>query len=79
MMSLDEKYTMKSLINADNITAWSGYVNAEEMPEFMHDGNLSTKWCDNSHIPSFVDYDLGAPREIKGWSLTGMRPRIRRI
>lgn len=68
---LDEKYTMKSLINADNITAWSGYVNAEEMPRFMHDGNLSTKWCDNSHIPSYVDYDLGAPREIKGWSLTG--------
>ena len=53
------------------MVAWSGYVNEKERPEFLHDGNSSTKWCDTSGIPSYVDYDLGEPREISGWSMTG--------
>ena len=61
----------ESLVNAGNMTAWSGYVNNEEKPQLMHDGDLSTKWCDTSGIPSFVEYDLGEPREITGWTLTG--------
>lgn len=61
----------ESLVNAGNIIEWSGYVNNEEKPEFMHDGDHSTKWCDTSGIPSHVDYDLGTPRKIKGWTLTG--------
>lgn len=61
----------KSLVNAGNMVAWSGYVNEKERPEFLHDGNPSTKWCDTSGIPSYVDYDLGEPREISGWSMTG--------
>lgn len=61
----------ESLVSADNMIACSGYVNGQEMPKYMHDGDLSTKWCDTTGIPSYVDYDLGMPREISGWTLTG--------
>lgn len=67
----DAQIHEKSLVNAGNMIAWSGYVNEKERPEFLHDGDLSTKWCDTTGIPSYVDYDLGAPCVISGWSMTG--------
>lgn len=59
----------KNLLDAAKQVAWSGFVNEAEHPKFLHDGNHSTKWCDVSGIPSFVDYDLGEPVLISEWSL----------
>lgn len=59
------------LLDASMVTGCSGYVNNSEHPRFLHDGDLSTKWCDSASIPSFVDYDLGSPRLISGWDIVG--------
>ncbi len=61
----------KNLLDASKQIAWSGFVNDSERPALLHDGDISTKWCDNSGIPSFVDYDLGEPQTISEWTLTG--------
>ena len=60
----------KSILTPENIVAWSGYANEREHPRFLHDGDINTKWCDISGIPSFVEYDLGEKRAINGWSVT---------
>lgn len=65
-----ETENRESLISADNLVAWSGMVNNGEHPRFLHDGDLSTKWCDVSGIPSYVEYDLGEKRTINEWTLT---------
>lgn len=65
----ESETALESLINAENMVAWSGHVNDNEHPKFLHDGNLSTKWCDVSRIPSYVEYDLGEKRTISEWSL----------
>lgn len=62
---------MKSLVNSSNMIGWSGYVNEEEHPRFLHDGDISTKWCQVSQLPTYVDYDLGVPTKISGWSIVG--------
>ena len=59
----------KSILRPEHITAWSGYVNDREKPQFICDGNPDTKWCDVGGIPSFVECDFGEPRSIGGWSL----------
>lgn len=59
----------ENLLCADKQIGWSGYVHEGEHPKFLHDGDHNTKWCDNSGIPAFVDYDLGEPTLISGWSL----------
>ena len=44
-------------------------VNDREHPRFLHDGDPSTKWCDISGIPSYVEYDLGKEITVSEWSL----------
>ena len=58
-----------SLLKPEHIVAWSGYVNDREKPAFLADGNESTKWCDISMLPNYVDFDLGAEKEITGWKV----------
>jgi len=71
----DEKAVMaaqqkkESLVNVSNQISWSGFVNDSEHPRFLHDGDVSTKWCDLSGIPAYVDYDLGEQRKISEWSI----------
>lgn len=58
-----------NILRADQITAWSGFVNDEEKPEFLVDGNPATKWCDVGSITPYVDFDLGTQTKINGWSI----------
>lgn len=59
----------ENLMKSAKIIACSGFVNEEESPEHMIDGNTETKWCDISGIPSHVDFDLGTTQSISGWKL----------
>ena len=59
----------ESLLKAEHIVGWSGMVNDREHPRFLHDGDPSTKWCDISGIPSYVEYDLGKEITVSEWSL----------
>ncbi|WP_303207857.1 glycoside hydrolase family 38 C-terminal domain-containing protein [Bacteroides oleiciplenus] len=58
-----------NLLKPEHIVAWSGYINDKEKPAFLIDGNESTKWCDISMLPNYVDFDLGAEKEISGWKV----------
>lgn len=60
----------KSILSPEQIVAWSGFVSDREHPRNLNDGNVNTKWCDISGIPSFVEYDLGEARPISGWAIT---------
>ncbi len=60
----------ESILKPEHIVAWSGNVNDREHPRFLHDGDPSTKWCDISGIPSYVEYDLGEARTVSEWALT---------
>lgn len=59
----------KSILTPEMITAYSGFVDDKEQPKMIVDGNKETKWCDNSHAPAYVDFDLGKPTKINGWKL----------
>ena len=58
-----------NLLKSEHIVAWSGYINDKEKPAFLIDGNESTKWCDISMLPNYVDFDLGTEKEISGWKV----------
>lgn len=58
-----------NLLKPEHIVAWSGYINDKEKPAFLIDGNESTKWCDISMLPNYVDFDLGTEKEISGWKV----------
>ena len=58
-----------NLLRPEHIVACSGYVNDKEKPVSLIDGDESTKWCDISMLPNYVDFDLGAEREINGWRM----------
>lgn len=60
----------QSILKPEHIVAWSGNVNDREHPRFLHDGDATTKWCDVSGIPSYVEYDLGQKHTISEWALT---------
>ena len=61
----------KNLLDAGKQIAWSGFVYDGEHPRLLHDGDLSTKWCDQSGIPAYVDYDLGEVTPIHEWCIVG--------
>lgn len=63
----DEQKT--SLLKPEHITAWSGYVNEKEKPDYLVDGNETTKWCDISMLPNYVIFDLGTEKTISGWKM----------
>lgn len=58
-----------NLLKPEHIVAYSGYVNGKEKPACLIDGDESTKWCDISMLPNYVDFDLGAEKEISGWKM----------
>lgn len=60
----------ESILKPEHIVAWSGHVNDREHPRFLHDGDVTTKWCDITGIPSYVEYDLGETRTMSEWALT---------
>ena len=64
-----EETEKESILRPEHITGWSGFVNGNEHPRFICDGDPTTKWCDVGGIPSFVECDFGTPRNIGGWSL----------
>lgn len=59
----------RSILQADQITGWSGCVNDNEHPRWMVDGDETTKWCDINGVPSYVDFDLGQETPIHSWKL----------
>lgn len=61
--------SMPNLLKPEHIMAYSGYTNNREKPVFLIDGDESTKWCDISMLPNYVDFDLGAEKEISGWKM----------
>lgn len=58
-----------NLLKPEHITGYSGYANNNEKPECLIDGNENTKWCDISMLPNYIDFDLGAEKEITGWKM----------
>ncbi|MDE5940546.1 MAG: discoidin domain-containing protein, partial [Muribaculaceae bacterium] len=59
----------ENILKAEHIVGWSGFVNRSEHPSHLVDGDETTKWCDTSGIPAYVDFDLGEPTEISGWKM----------
>lgn len=58
-----------NLMKGAKVIAYSGFVNDEESPAQMIDGDTQTKWCDISGVPNYVDFDLGATKSVSGWKL----------
>ena len=59
--------TFANILSPDNIVAYSGYVNENESPAKLLDGDEKTKWCDISGVTSYVDFDLGDVTEFNAW------------
>ena len=58
-----------NILKPEHIMAYSGYTHEGEKPAYLLDGNESTKWCDISRLPNYVDFDLGEETEINGWKI----------
>ena len=58
-----------NLMKGAKVIACSGFVNEEESPERMIDGDTQTKWCDITGVPNYADFDLGETKNISGWKL----------
>lgn len=64
-----EETTAISILTPAMLKGCSGFVNNVERPEFLVDGDETTKWCDVAGVPSWVEFDLQSPRVIKGWKI----------
>lgn len=60
-----------NLLKTAKLTACTGFVNDRERPENLTDGDETTKWCDVSRLPNYVEFDLGAEKAVSGWKLVG--------
>lgn len=58
-----------SILPETTATQGSGYTNDRESYRFALDGNLNTKWCDNSSDKPWMIADLGAVKTISGFEL----------
>ena len=58
-----------SILSTTSATEGSGYTNDGESYRYALDGNLSTKWCDNSHDVPWMVADLGENKTISGFEL----------
>lgn len=56
-----------NILRPEHIIGYSGYVNDREHARMLIDGDESTKWCDTSREPSYMDFDLGEVTEINSW------------
>ena len=61
--------TTPSLLKNATMIGCSGYVNEQERPELLTDGNPETKWCDTGLAPNYITYDLGSPKTVSRWHL----------
>lgn len=59
--------SFSNLLRPEQIIGWSGFVNEREHPRWLVDGDETTKWCDTSAVPSYVDFDLGEVTEFNSW------------
>ncbi len=59
----------ENLLKPEHIVAWSGFVNNNERPALLLDGNEATKWCDILGVPNYVEFDLGRETEIGVWRM----------
>lgn len=57
----------ENILRPEHIIGWSGFVNEKEHPRGLVDGDETTKWCDTSGVPSYVDFDLGEATDISSW------------
>jgi alpha-mannosidase len=60
-----------NLLKPEYLKSWSGYVNDNEQPKFLMDGNDQTKWCDTSILPNYVEFDFGKEQTVSAWELLG--------
>ncbi|WP_086443723.1 endo-beta-N-acetylglucosaminidase [Candidatus Enterococcus lemimoniae] len=58
-----------STLPTTTATQGSGYTNDSESYRFVLDGNVKTKWCDNSSDQPWMIADLGAVKTIAGFEL----------
>lgn len=58
-----------ALLPGVSATEGSGYTNDNENYSKAIDGDLSTKWCDNSNENPFMIVDLGGKKTITGFEL----------
>lgn len=58
-----------NILKPEMVTGCSSYVNENEKPAFLADGDENTKWCAIAGMPHYVDFDLGAETNISGWKL----------
>jgi len=64
------------VIKGKTIISYSSYVNANEAPEKLIDGDYTTKWCDNASAnPKWVTVDLGANRMLNTFVLRNCKTR----
>ncbi len=59
----------KNLLKGARVIGCSGEANASEKAACAIDGDLGTKWCDAEAAPNYVDFDLGGPKQMKGWKV----------
>lgn len=59
----------ENLLKNAHIIAWSDFVNGNEHPKCLIDGDTQTKWCATTKAPHYVDFDLGEVKAISSWKL----------
>ena len=59
----------RNILRPEMLIGCSGYVVDSERPEYLIDGDATTKWCDVAGIPSTVDFDLGEEKTLTGWRI----------
>ena len=57
----------ENILRPEQIIGCSGFVNDQESPARLVDGDEKTKWCDISSATSYVDFDLGEETEFSSW------------
>ncbi len=68
-MKAEETFAGVNILTPEMITGCSGFVVDSERPQFLVDGDATTKWCDVAGVPSWVAFDMQTPRVIKGWKM----------
>ena len=65
----DALSAVPSVLQGAAVIDYTGFVNNDERPELLIDGNPITKWCDTSSLPNYVTFDLGSERTVSRWHI----------
>ncbi len=66
----DEAVMNRNLVFGKKVIGKSAETNSSERAECAFDGDIATKWCDNTiNKPKFIEIDLGKEETVKGWSV----------